>query len=207
MKFLKNSYFCNPMATYIDIHTHRPTGLGIELRSAGVHPWDADQYAEEELRMALREVQAVGEIGLDRVRGAAWEVQAVVFRAQLRLACELCKPVILHCVRAFEEVMRCLAEYRLPAIIFHGFIGSREQAARALACGYYLSFGARTFSSPKTVEVLRTVPLSQLFLETDDDDCTIAEIYSRVAEVRGVGIEELMEALQRNYEKIFDDGE
>lgn len=65
---------------------------------------------------------------------------------------------MLHCVRAFEPVMLELAAREPRAVIFHGFIGSPEQARRALEKGYYLSFGVRTFSSPKTMEALRETP-------------------------------------------------
>ena len=172
---------------FVNIHTHRPTGRGIELRTAGIHPWNADKEDVSTIVPLLGDVQAVGETGLDFVHGADRETQLAAFRAQLALARErdACRP---------------------RAAIFHGFIGSPEQARRAVGKGYYLSFGLRAFASPKTLESLRETPLSQLFLETDDSDVPIEEIYARAAKVKGVTPEELQRATLENYGRIFTTG-
>ena len=192
------------MLPYVNIHTHRPTGSGIELRTEGVHPWDADMQLVATLGEQLSDAQAVGETGLDFVHGPSREVQTEALRAQRRLARERGLPVVLHCVRAFEPLMRELAACEPRAVIFHGFIGSPEQARRALAKGYFLSFGERAFASPKTLAALRETPLSQLFLETDDSPVPIEEIYARAAEARGVPTEVLQRATLANYERIFE---
>ena len=192
------------MLPYVNIHTHRPTGSGIELRTEGVHPWDADMQLVATLGEQLSDAQAVGETGLDFVHGPSREVQTEALRAQLRLARERELPVVLHCVSAFEPLMRELAACEPRAVIFHGFIGSPEQARRALAKGYFLSFGERAFASPKTLAALRETSLSQLFLETDDSPVPIEEIYARAAEARGVPTEVLQRATLANYERIFE---
>ena len=192
------------MLPYVNIHTHRPTGSGIELRTEGVHPWDADMQLVATLGEQLSDAQAVGETGLDFVHGPSREVQTEALRAQLRLARERELPVVLHCVRAFEPLMRELAACEPRAVIFHGFIGSPEQARQALAKGYFLSFGERAFASPKTLAALRETSLSQLFLETDDSPVPIEEIYARAAEARGVPTEVLQRATLANYERIFE---
>ena len=156
---------------FVNIHTHRPTGRGIELRTAGIHPWDADKEDIAALGTLPADVQAIGETGLDYARGAGRQQQ--------------------------------LAAREPRAVIFHGFIGSPEQARRALEKGYYLSFGVRTFSSPKTLEALRETPPGQLFLETDDSDTGIEEVYAHAAAVRGTTVEALKRATTENYERIF----
>lgn len=194
------------MLPYVNIHTHRPTGRGIELRTTGVHPWDAGRVPVESILPLPASVQAIGETGLDSARGPGREVQTATFRTQLALAREKHLPVVLHCVKAFEAVMRELMACEPPAVIFHGFIGSPEQARQAVARGYYLSFGERTFASPKTLAALREVPLSHLFLETDDTLLPIEEIYARAAAARGVAVEELQRTTIENYERIFANG-
>ncbi|WP_302604284.1 TatD family hydrolase [uncultured Alistipes sp.] len=199
----------NPV--FVNIHTHRPTGSGIELRTAGIHPWDAPQADSAALDRLARElesggVQAVGETGLDFARPADRDAQVRLFRAQLALACRYGLPVVLHCVKAFEQTMRLLREQEPRAVIFHGFIGSPEQARQALERGYYLSFGERTFASPRTVEALKETPLSQLFLETDDSETPVKTIYTRVAELLALLVEELKRATTENYERIFIHG-
>ena len=102
--------------------------------------------------------------------------------------------------------MRLLWEQEPRAVIFHGFIGSPEQARQALERGYCLSFGERTFASPRTVEALKSTPLSQLFLETDDSETPVKTIYTRVAELLALSVEELKRATTENYERIFIHG-
>lgn len=185
----------------IDIHTHRPTSA-VTIRTVGLHPWQAEHGqlpTEEEVIGA----DAVGEIGLDKACGVDFERQKALFVKQLELAERHEKPVILHCVRAFEEVMNCLEKHTLRAVIFHGFTGSLEQAMRAVKKGYYLSFGARTERSRKTVEALRATPLERLFVETDESPVVLEELYQTIAFLRGVGSEELKQATANNYTRIF----
>ena len=185
----------------IDIHTHRPSSA-VTLTTVGLHPWQAATGvvpSEAEILSA----NAVGEIGLDKACEVDFEQQRTVFEAQLRLAEQHKKPVIVHCVRAFEEVISALEKFTLKAVIFHGFIGSQEQAARAVKKGYFLSFGARTERSKKTIEALRATPLDRLFIETDEADTPIAEMYALVARLRNTEVEEIEEATSRNYERIL----
>lgn len=198
--------FAGGMIPYVNIHTHRPTGRGIELRTTGVHPWDAAREPVDALLPLAEGVQAIGETGLDALRGPDRETQLAAFRAQLALARETGLPVVLHCVRSFGEVMRELAGCEPRAAIFHGFIGSAQQAREAVARGYYLSFGERAFASTRTLDTLRSLPSSQLFLETDDSPVPIEEIYHKAAEVRGAGVETLLKEIYGNYERIFCNG-
>lgn len=191
------------MLPYVNIHTHRPTGSGIELRTAGVHPWDAATQDAATLGQRLGGAQAVGETGLDFVRGADRAAQLSALRTQLRLARERGLPVVLHCVRAFEPLMRELAASEPRAVIFHGFIGSPEQARRAVGSGWYLSFGMRTFASPRSLEALRTTPHERLFFETDDDPAEIGSVYAAAAAVLGCRVSELQQATEANYRRLF----
>ena len=99
--------------------------------------------------------------------------------------------------------MKILSEHHLSAVIFHGFIGSKEQAQRAVKQGYYLSFGARTAHSPKSIEALRSTPLSSLFVESDESPTPIEEIYTQIATLRGASVTELMQATEENFKKLF----
>lgn len=188
---------------YVNIHTHRPTGQGIELRVEGIHPWQAAAVAAGTLPAPTDSTQAIGEIGLDFARPVDRAAQFRLLRDQLALAERTRLPVVLHCVRAFESMMNELRGRRLKAVIFHGFIGSPVQAARAVAAGYCLSFGERTFRSPRTTEALRHMPVGQLFLETDDSPTPIETVYARAADVRGTTVEALRRALLENYNRIF----
>lgn len=190
-------------APYVNIHTHRPIGRGIELRTAGIHPWDAAKEATDVLFTPPDGIQAVGEIGLDFACEVPHDVQLRVLREQLAWAERSGLAVVLHCVRAFEPMMKELQGRTLRSVIFHGFIGSYEQARRAVEAGYYLSVGERTLRSARTVSALRRLPLDRLFCETDDSPTPIEEIYRRTAAALDIDEAVLRSILLQNYKRIF----
>ena len=187
----------------LDIHTHNAQTHAQTIETVGIHPWHALVGDMAEVERLAPEADAIGEIGLDYACEVPHEVQMEVFRAQLSLAEQLEKPIVLHCVRAFEDVIKEVDRYHLKAAIFHGFIGSVEQAQRAVNQGYYLSFGVRTFRSPKSIEAMRSTPLSHLFVETDESTTPIEEIYAQIAALRGINVEELLLATEANFHKVI----
>ena len=175
--------------------------------AVGIHPECANDLPDNwlsdvEALLSHPKIVAVGEIGLDYLRPDR-EAQLRIFEEQLRLAAAAGKPVVLHCVKAFEETMRLLKQFRLRAVIFHGFIGSPEQAARAVAAGYYLSFGPRSLRSPRTVRALGSIPTQRLFLETDDAPATIESVYATAARLLDMPLDRLKETIYNNYLHIF----
>ena len=191
------------MSRVVDIHTHHPTGTAIEPIAVGIHPWDAASRSIAEIEPLIVGADAVGEIGLDSACDVDMEQQLSVFRRQLTLAERFNKPVILHCVRTFEQVVKELYRHSLRAVIFHGFIGSPEQAKRAVESGYFLSFGERTFRSPKSVAALRSTSLSHLFVESDESLTPIEDIYEQIAELLNITPNELIEVVYENFARIF----
>ena len=189
------------MAKLVDIHTHNPRQGVLSPTMAGIHPWDA----ERNLPMPdFSACDIVGETGLDYAKEVSREAQQELFLRHLTAAEKLTKPVVLHVVKSFEDVMLALKKHRLQGVVFHGFIGSREQAQRAISEGYYLSFGDRSLRSPRTREVIATINPENLFCETDDrDDISIEEIYAEVAKLRGISPEELATQIEKNYKRLF----
>lgn len=190
-----------PVSRYIDIHTHNFTSRHTELRAVGIHPWDAEM--EELQEHIFSGAQAIGEIGLDYACNVDKAKQEEIFRAQLAIAERLQLPVVLHCVRAFAPTLEILKDYKLRVVIFHGFIGSKEQAAEAVKRGYFLSFGEGVKRSPKTTIALQNTPLENLFLETDESALTIEEIYAIAAEIRGDDMKTITNAITNNYNRLF----
>lgn len=210
------------MKPFVDIHTHGPLKgsvglrsyrLGIErpteesgVYSLGIHPWDVCRV--ENTQQLLADLHAagcvaIGEIGLDKVCGADFARQIEVFEQQLIIASNRNLPIVIHCVKAQQEVVDILAPYSTPFIIFHGFIGSIQQAEQLWQNGYYLSFGFGALKSPKTQEALRRCPAEYLFLESDTIEESIIVLYDKVSALRGVGVEELRESIYNNYNRIF----
>ncbi len=169
---------------------------------AGIHPWQADK--ENELP-DLAQCDIIGETGLDYACEVDREAQKRLFIEHLKGAADIDKPIVLHVVRAVEDVLNILKDYdTIRGVIFHGFIGSWQQAERCIQRGYYLSFGARSLQSPKTREVIAKMPQNLLFCETDDNtDITIEEIYRSVAEIRNTTAEELLKTIEENYKNLF----
>lgn len=190
------------MEPIVNIHTHRQRAGELTPRTEGIHPWEADRWDGVAPTLSPA-CEAVGEIGLDYARAVDRLRQEELFRVQLQLAAARNLPVVLHCVRAFEPTMRLLTLYPLRAVIFHGFIGSWQQAERALDKGDYLSFGERSLNSPRTREVIRRMPLERLFLETDLSPTPLREIYRLVAELRGMEAAELERVTMENFKRIF----
>ena len=208
--------------TCFDIHTHHvPLHSGQAIVShaigsvlpdrsevhltVGIHPWyltEADAEASlDSLRKSLQDdrVVALGEAGLDRLRGCPLDVQISVFRHEVALAEEYRLPMVIHCVRAFNELIRLKKELRprQPWII-HGYRGKESGVAGLLRHGCYVSFGAKF-----QAETVRAVPLHRLFIETDEAEESIEEICRNIAKVRGVSPEELAKAINKNVREVF----
>ena len=168
---------------------------------AGIHPWDAEKGC---MLHEFRGCDIIGETGLDYAREVDKAAQERLFRAHLETAEKLHKPVVLHVVRAFEPTIKILTDYNIKSIVFHGFMGSEQQAKEALRRGYYLSFGERSLRSPKTRQAIDATPLDRLFCETDDNaSLNIADIYTEVAEIKGVALAELERNIYENYKRLF----
>lgn len=217
---------------YVDFHTHQRVAVGVEVLnvdaldevavaracevglpfSVGVHPWRAD-VAEEQLQEAYSRIEkcvrtagfvAVGECGLDWVSVVPRATQLVVFEQLLKLAHRLSVPVVLHCVRAFEEVVQSLRKWGVERVVFHSFIGSAQQAERVAREGYFCSFSPRSLASSRTCEAISRVAPSAIFIESDESAEPIASIYKRVAELRDCSIEELQQIVYDNYKRLIN---
>lgn len=190
------------MTKYIDIHTHNPREDVLSPTMAGIHPWQAEEGAK---LPDFSNCDIVGETGLDYACEEDRDRQKELFLRHLAKAQQLGKPVVLHVVRALNDTLSILSEFKeIKGVVFHGFIGSKEQAAECIKRGYYLSFGERSLRSPKTREVIAKMPQNLLFCETDDNtSVAIEEIYRSVAEIRGTTPEELLRTIEDNYKNLF----
>lgn len=176
--------------------------------SVGIHPWYVttaqDVYsivAQGCFDIAVQHAQvlAVGEAGLDKLASAPMNEQIEVFEFQAQFAKSYDKPLIIHLVKALDELLKIKKKLRPknPWII-HGFRGNAILAEEFLQHGFYLSFGDKYQE-----EALRIVPDDKLFLETDESVVPIDHIYERAAEIRGTTAKILRETIQRNVCKVF----
>jgi TatD DNase family protein len=189
----------------------------------GLHPMLAECYDDsilERLRTYAGEAVAIGEIGVDYMVDVARVKQQTAFRAQLQLAVEAGLPVMIHCRRAFQDLMAILREEGVQRIggVMHAFSGSPETARECIGLGMYISVaGTVTYhNAVKPLEVVRSVPLERLLLETDAPDMTpepyrgkpnepafLVETARKVAEIKGITVEELARVTTANAERLF----
>lgn len=195
---------------YIDFHTHHlPTENGVVAVVAGrdtwgIHPWQVGQSPlakdlEEAAEVDWETLLAVGECGLDATRGPSMALQEEVFLQHIALSERLGKPLIIHCVKALDRLLRLRREQNptMPWML-HGFRGKPQQLRSLLDAGFYVGFGFR-----HNAESLRLCPLERLLLESDDEQNPISFLYNKVAAERGMETAELCDEMGKNYQKFF----
>lgn len=214
---------------YINLHTHHPDKNhdGIEvvnvdihskpdqpppLYSAGIHPWYVGESSDVELKKLRNLVYderlvAIGECGLDKLKGPALDVQTEFFKTQIKLSEELHLPLIIHCVKAYSDIIKLRKDF-LPkqAWIFHGFNASKETAEQALRHDFYFSFGKALLNDrSKACQVLPFIPTNRLFLETDDDpQLSISSVYRKSSELLNIEESQLQVIIKNNFKYLFN---
>ncbi len=173
----------------------------------GLHPWDSENTTEfeQEFEQHQSKMIGIGEIGLDFYYNSEnIQTQKEVFVKQLKYAQSHNKPVTIHCVRAYNALLTLLREHKptIP-VILHSFVGSSQMANDFAQILCYISFSPMSFTSPKTIEVMKNYPLDKIFLETDDNQTSIINLYERFAEIRAISIEELKEQIYNNFKTVL----
>ncbi len=215
---------------FIDIHTHGSHPVSgkfmIEILmahegslpseqkgmafAAGIHPWYLNETNRRQLTEFMNDVAphpaviAVGEAGFDKLRGPSMELQREVFDEQVRMAGMLGKPVVVHCVKAWDEFLA--AHMRLkPSTnwMIHGFRGKKELASQLILRGCYISIWFDFALRPESTDLIRSLPVEKLFLETDGADTDIRDIYIKVATDLGLSTNELKTIMHNNYKRFF----
>lgn len=211
---------------YFNLHTHIYTNQDDVLElvnqypqeftdiipnySIGIHPWFiVEDRIEADLAIIESKLKesgclAVGECGLDKRIEIPFALQQTVFERQLLLAEQYQKPVVIHCVAAFQEliVIKKALKISVPFLI-HGFSKNEQVAKELLANGCYLSFGKYLLRMPQLESVFCVMPNDQFFLETDTDEQTIQEVYDLAAQYKGLSVAQLQELVNANFRKVF----
>ena len=215
---------------YIDIHTHdskvisgiyaienlmaheerTPADNPSQPSTYGIHPWHLDSQTLERLIEKVQSVAgseslvAIGEAGFDKLRGPEIGIQATAFKAQVLISEEIRKPLFIHCVRAWDELLPAHKRLRpkMPWLI-HGFRGNIELAIQLLSKGMYLSFWFDFITRPESSKLVRSLPKERIFLETDGADVDIRAIYDKVAIDLNMSVDDLKKVILGNYTEFF----
>jgi len=219
------------MNCLIDIHTHHtpdedstafilkniilPTQKTPETGnySIGWHPWFITNHRLKEIEdrlnteLKLPQVIAVGECGIDRAVQTPLDVQQKVFEIHLKLAMTYQKPIIVHSVRSYSDLLAIFKkrDFKLP-VIFHDYRGNTQQTKELLKFNSYFSFGEGIQKQENMKSNIRGIPLTRIFFETDESLLPIEKIYLRAATVLDVSLEELSKQIINNFKAIFGDG-
>lgn len=179
--------------------------------SLGIHPWFIGwQEIESSMQMLDAacndpKLLAIGECGLDKCIGTPFNQQIEVFIRQIELAERFGKPLVIHCVKAYNELMQIKKSRRTDSVwIVHGFAGKPELAGQLLRCGCYLSLGGALLNPRSPAgRSLTEMPLDRLFLETDTSDLPIGEIYATAAKILEIGEQTLRRQILNNFKRVF----
>jgi TatD DNase family protein len=199
--------------------------------AVGVHPNDCanfDAALLQEIRLLAQhpKVVAIGEIGLDyHWNTVDHDMQAQVFRAQLELAAEVNKPVIIHSRKAAPEVVTILEDFVSRAArmtgTLHSYFDDLAIVQRVFALGFYIGVtGPITFKkSDREREIVKELPLDHLLLETDapfltpvphrgkrNEPAYVRHVAETIARVRGQSVEEIAQQSTQNAERLFNLG-
>ena len=211
---------------FYNLHTHTATqqensvelvnqypqdfDASIPVYSIGIHPWFiVEERLASDLDIVETKLQepnclAVGECGLDKRIAIPIELQQLVFEKQLVLAQKYNKPVVLHCVASFDELIATKKKLNITVpMIVHGFSKSEQLAKQLVSNGFYISFGKYLLLNPELESVFKSIPDDKIFLETDTISENIAAVYELAATYKGISILEMQELIKHNFHKVF----
>jgi len=211
---------------FFNFHTHRYTSQATILElvnqypqefdgsfpfySIGIHPWYiSESRLAEDLKIIEEKLQtsnclAIGECGLDKKIEVSLELQRSVFEKQLALAEKYKKPVVIHCVAAFQEVIAIKKKMQISVpMIIHGFSKNSQIAEQLIKEGFYISFGKYLLKNPGLKTVFQNIPNDRFFLETDTIEENIEQVYDVAAKYKDITIRELQNIVSSNFENVF----
>ena len=174
--------------------------------SVGIHPWNASLFSNACLSLLqtvlerCSNILLIGEAGFDKSRSGSIQSQEDVFRRQIAMSEAYRKPMVIHCVRAWDELLRMKKECQpqQPWII-HGFRGKMEQAAQLVRAGMEISLGERFNPT-----ALSAIPLERLWIETDMAKTTISSVYSAIIQASNYSSAQLTESVFQRFTRLTE---
>ena len=214
------------MTKFINLHTHQFSNLSDVMEvvnqyprefdasvpnySIGIHPWYIDENRLEtdleiiKEKLQLSDCLALGECGLDKRIEIPLDLQISVFKQQLEIVKQTNKPIVLHCVAAYDEVIAIKKEMKIAnPMIIHGFSKNEQVAQSLLKNGFYLSFGKYLLRNPDLEKVFIFAPENQILLETDTIEESIYQVYEKAALIKGISVDEMKAIIFTNFSRIF----
>lgn len=180
--------------------------------SIGLHPWHIAEKSNNDLHLHIvkklakeyKNILAIGETGLDKVIKVDFELQKEIFYQHIKISEECEKPLIIHCVRSYYEILAIKKQIKPQQIwIFHGFQANEQIAMACIKEECYLSLGyALLKEEPKLMKAVSAIPLEKILLETDTQP-DIAKVYAQFAKIRNMTVSDLQKIMMSNFGKVF----
>ena len=215
---------------FIDIHTHlsgnsdqviavqslflQDIDFSREIKfpfSAAIHPWHTDRFELKEVSHMLeklttqKKLLGIGETGLDKVCKADYKQQLKIFELHLDLAEAHHKPLIIHAVKSWNDLTKYFKRVKVP-VILHGYSGNFILTKQLIELGCCFSIGKSVMRpTPDQEQVIQLIPLSSLFIETDESQIPIEEIYVQISRILDISLDTLKTQIHKNFNSIFID--
>jgi len=212
--------------SYINFHAHNQEAVkgGVVIQSkflqddlitqqsdkifftSGLHPWYADKLDVSEINIILekliksKSIIAIGETGIDKLKGPEMGIQTKVFKVHIEIAEKYGLPLVVHSVKAHNEVLKVKIESqsKIPWVI-HNFNGSKQMAFDLINHGFYLSLSYHINNIHNRLSgYLNDLPIDRLFLETDDFDIDIRDLYKTFSVKCNISVDKLKKQLIKN---------
>ncbi|MDR0932519.1 MAG: TatD family hydrolase [Victivallales bacterium] len=202
-----------------DFHAHKPKSTARTLvscpeseisrysfASLELHPWDLPEKfhaLSPQFDLALTRAAALGEVGLDKLRGPALSVQQAYLNVLLSLAQEQNKPVVIHCVKAAGELLATLRNIPKLTIMIHGFRGCPEQLEMWRKHGFFVSLSPRALQNNALIKHLRSTDLERIGFESDDTPEPIESILEQAAKLLDMPYASLEKFTDATFDAFF----
>ncbi len=212
---------------YIDFHTHKPifssnsevlevismhkmVKYENEYFTVGHHPWWTEAPLSEgdlqnlEALLLDKFCLGIGESGLDKLKGASKEIQEEVFYQHIMLANKHNVPLIIHCVRQYDQVINFRKKYGKTPWVIHGFRRNTQLAKSLIDQGIIVSVSPFENMNESFVEMLKHLPSDTYFIETDSEySLNIMQRYQIMADLKGINLEDLKVQMMENFNAFF----
>lgn len=213
---------------FVDIHTHHPTNSegiiaipslflqDVNIQNvisnpftAAIHPWHSANFTSLAIKTMLEELMkqpgliAIGETGLDKKCVSDYQQQKLLLELHLEFAEKYHKPLIIHAVKSWNDLIGYFKQATVP-IVLHGYSEGIILTKQLIDLGCYFSLGKSVLQiTPRFREAIKIIPVTSLFLETDDSTISIVEIYTEVSQILNLPLEELKIEVYENFKRLF----
>ncbi len=180
------------------------------FHTLGIHPWFEisepmgvfDRIKKHYLENA--NCLGIGECGLDKMKGLPFNQQLAIFEQLIQLANDINAPLVIHCVRAFDDVLYLYKTHAKTPWAIHGYTRNKDLAKQLIDAGLYISVPLADSMPPTMVDTLSFIPIESIFIESDNDySVALEKRYALLSTIKNIEIDVLKDAIYNNFTNFF----